>query len=84
PRPDQTAAKMEWYWESSHYKAEVGRAVAQQMYDLAGLPPELKDLGNRLTPRNIEEHLASVNEAGAAYRQFRQDEMNELKEMLGR
>jgi hypothetical protein len=84
PRPDQTSVEMTWYWESSHYKAVVGEVVVQRIYDLPGFAPEIEDLGARLTPQKIEPHLASINEAGVAYRRSRPEEMQELDRMLGR
>jgi len=61
--PDAAAdeATMRWFWESSHFKKELGDLVICRLQGAA--PPDgldLRDFGVRLTGGNIERHLASL------------------------
>ena len=53
------AQEMKNYWDSSHYRQEVGDLVLDRLFDT----PENKvpdDFGTLVTPQNIESHLANI------------------------
>jgi len=54
-------AEMRWYWESSHFKKELGDLVICRLQGAAASGNwDLRDFGVRLTGGNIERHLASL------------------------
>jgi len=59
--PDDSKAKMKWYWDSSHYKKELGDILLDRMFDgnFSG-GQEYPDFGVKLTSQNIDSHLARL------------------------
>lgn len=59
--PDDPKAKMKWYWDSSHYKKELGDIVLDRMFDgnFSG-GQNYPDFGVKLTSQNIDSHLAKL------------------------
>lgn len=64
--PTSPTAKMRWYWESVHYKRELGDLMLNRML-LDVRSPEWPDFGVRLGPGNIEAHLASLRNSQRTY-----------------
>lgn len=61
PPADEEAVAMRWYWESSHFKKELGDLVVCRLHGAA--PPggeDIRDFGVALTPGNVERRLATV------------------------
>ncbi len=59
--PDDPKAIMKWYWDSSHYKKELGDIVLDRMFDgnFSG-GQDYPDFGVKLTSQNIDAHLAKL------------------------
>ena len=59
--PDDSKAKMKWYWDSSHYKKELGDILLDRMFDgnFSG-GQQYPDFGVKLTSQNIDSHLARL------------------------
>lgn len=75
--------QMEWHWEATHYKAELGDIVFDRIFaDRHDTDPPA-DFGVLLTDDTIDHHLAAVREGGAQYRE-RHPEAIELLEELAR
>jgi hypothetical protein len=65
--PQVTQRKdMLYYWEPSHYRANVGRMVIQRMFGGTG-DEAPSDFGVELTPSIMEQHLGSVRQARDRY-----------------
>jgi hypothetical protein len=61
PPLGDTTTQMRWYWESSHYKKELGDLVLDRIFDYKHPDREVpKDFGILLTPENIEPHLTWI------------------------
>jgi len=64
-----TRAEMEYYWDSSHFKENVGDLVLDRIFDVQrpgrAVPA---DFGVRLTPDTVEPVLAKIRADQAAYR----------------
>ncbi|MBF0504247.1 MAG: hypothetical protein HQL14_03995 [Candidatus Omnitrophica bacterium] len=56
--PDDPGAKMKWYWDSMHYKKELGDILLDRIFDgnFSG-GQNYADFGVKLTSQNIEAHL---------------------------
>ncbi|BCR04548.1 hypothetical protein DESUT3_16170 [Desulfuromonas versatilis] len=68
PAAGDTATRMRYYWESSHYKRQAGDLVLDRLF--AYNSPERSvpaDFGVVLTPANLEAHLAAIREGKAAW-----------------
>lgn len=67
--PDDPKARMRWYWDSSHYKKELGDIVLDRMFDgnFSG-GKDYPDFGVKLTTQNIEQHLAKLRAERARWR----------------
>jgi hypothetical protein len=52
---------MRWHWEPGHFKKELGDLVLDRILDVpAPADTPVEDFGIKLTPANIESHLAGV------------------------
>ena len=61
PPLGDTETEMRWYWESSHYKKELGDLVLDRIFDYQEPSRTVPDdFGVLLTSGNIEQHLAQV------------------------
>jgi hypothetical protein len=82
PRPDQPGNLMSWYWESSHYKKELGDLVLDRVFDyrdpLRRLPD---DFGVRLGKPNLEEHLAHMRLRQQEYRRANQADVRDIERL---
>jgi len=54
-------SSMEWYWESSHYKKELGDRVLDLIFSHVE-PGRVvaEDFGVKISSDNIEQHLAKI------------------------
>ena len=57
---------MRWYWESVHYKRELGDLMVDRMLRNVR-STEWPDFGVELSPESIEGHLAALRSAQRAY-----------------
>lgn len=59
--PETSNGKMKWYWDSSHYKKELGDIVLDRMFDgnFSG-GQDYPDFGVSLTGKNVEAHLVKL------------------------
>ena len=61
PPIGDTKTEMRWYWESSHYKKELGDLVQDRIFGYSHPDRPLPtDFGIRLTPETLEPHLATI------------------------
>lgn len=69
PPMDDSESRMQWYWESSHYKQTTGNLMLTEMLGpRTGNPsPAPPGFAFRLTDSNLEQHLESIREARKAY-----------------
>ncbi len=75
PPPGDPSARLRWFWESSHYRAELGSLVLARL--VGGAPPD--GFGRRLTPGTVEGALAGVAREVAAYAEAHPDEVAEIE-----
>lgn len=66
PADGDTSARMQWYWESIHFRKELGDLVLERVLG-EGASDAAPQLGVRLSADNIERHLSSLREQRAAY-----------------
>ncbi|HAM41581.1 MAG TPA: hypothetical protein DDX89_04945 [Candidatus Omnitrophica bacterium] len=81
PLPPPTGhAEMQWYWDSSHFKEQVGDLVLDRVLDFHESGRVMPaDFGIRLTPETIESTLAQIRTAQAAYRQQHPDDLAAIR-----
>jgi hypothetical protein len=59
---------MRWYWESSHYKKELGDLVLDRVFGYAHPGRTVnEDFGVRLSSGNIEPHLERIRDERARW-----------------
>lgn len=68
------ADQPQWYWDPIHYRKEVGDAMLNVVFNQNG-NSIAADFGTRLTPANIDEHIAQNRERAADYRASHADEV---------
>lgn len=81
--PRNDPVPMQWYWESSHYKKELGDRVLDRIFGYSS--PErtiAPDFGVVLTPANIEAHLANIRAAQAHYEAEHPEDLAELARLF--
>lgn len=80
PPDDPNGPRSRWYWESSHYRAELGDLVLDRIFGHQEpgrtVPP---DFGVRLASGNIDEVQRRAREGQAAYRAAHAAEMAEME-----
>ena len=64
--PKSSGAKMRWYWESVHYKRELGELMVDRILRNVR-STEWPDFGVELSMESIEAHLAALRSAQRAY-----------------
>lgn len=77
PIPEEVGETMKWYWESSHYKKELGNRIIIDLFTEG--PPELAQATCALTPENIKGHLLEIRSRQVIYRQNNPFEVQEVK-----
>ena len=73
--------EMDYYWDSSHFKARVGDYVLDRLFDMQSASPP-PDFGVRLEPANIELFLAAQRAGREAYRTRFPGETTELRALV--
>ena len=71
---------MQWYWESSHFKKELGDLVLDRIFayhEPGRIVPE--DFGVQITTANIEAHLAWIREQQKRYHETHPQEVSEVE-----
>jgi hypothetical protein len=79
PPAEDLETKMRWYWESSHYKAEVGTMMGRRIYRSPKEHLVPKSFGVKLTPGNLEVHLQNIRRDRGDYGQYHRLELRELE-----
>jgi hypothetical protein len=64
PDDEHPLQKMHWYWESSHYKKELGNLVLKAIFDPGS---DTAFSGYEITDNDIEQHLAALRRQRDAY-----------------
>jgi len=81
--PEQSDARMRWYWESSHYTKDTGDLVLARLFsaeDRVGAVPA--DFGVRLSPDNVEAALASIRAGHDWYAKTFPDEVEAVRNLV--
>ena len=63
---ETVTAKMKWYWESSHYKQELGNIVLNSVFEAK----IADDFGVLINTKNIDKHLADIRIKQQQYRKY--------------
>lgn len=84
PPAEDIESKMRWYWESSHYKSEVGIMIGRRMYRLPKEHLVPGSFGVALNTGNLEAHLKATLGGREIYRRAHRREMRELNDLYQR
>lgn len=80
--PRGSREEMLYYWDSSHFKAQVGDYVLDRLFDVRRTSREVPhDFGVRLTNATIESTLAQQRVTQAAYRERFPEEVAALRSL---
>jgi hypothetical protein len=83
PSIDKTNTEMEWYWDASHYKKEVGDLVLNKVFGLTTENITLPDnFGVQLTPENIERQLGQIRKDRESYRMKHPGEVEIIQSIM--
>ncbi|MEM1393612.1 MAG: hypothetical protein AAGG00_10030 [Cyanobacteria bacterium P01_H01_bin.150] len=78
--PTGSKQKMRWYWESSHYKNELGDIILDKMFNYPNKNKDAhSDFGVVINSDNIESHLEKIRAEQARYKQNFPQEVEEVK-----
>lgn len=80
PAASDRDTQMRWYWESSHYRKELGDVILDRVlgYRAPGRE-QAADFGVPVTPANLEAHLAGIRKARARWRATHAAEVAEIE-----
>jgi hypothetical protein len=76
PRPGDTRAELQWYWEAGHFKKSLGDILLADMLDA---PPNRGQWGRILTGQNLDELL---REQRAGRDDYRKRHANDFADLL--
>ncbi|MEM6404175.1 MAG: hypothetical protein AAF757_28785 [Cyanobacteria bacterium P01_D01_bin.116] len=80
--PAGSKKEMKWYWESSHYKKEVGDMVLDVMFNYPEKSQNTpSDFGVIINSNNIESHLERIRKQQALYKQNFPQEVEEVERL---
>ena len=70
PDASDRQGRMQWYWESSHYRKPLGDRVLDRVFAQPGgrAPADFGLLLNRLSDTEFDEYLQQIQARGATYR----------------
>ncbi len=83
PKLGDNKTMMQWYWESSHYRKELGDLVLDRVMNYSD--PQRKiadDFGFLLTSKNITSHLLATHKGRQSYEMEHPDEVREIDELV--
>ena len=84
PRPGDFASEMQWFWESCHYKPDLGRLILDKIFGYERPGQQLpNDIGIQLTANNIESHLATARARQKVYRGTHPEDVAEVLSLIG-
>jgi hypothetical protein len=75
PAAGDRSSRLRWYWESSHFRAELGDLLLDRL--LGGAAPA--GFGRRLTPETLDAALAAVADEVIGYARAHPDEVAEIE-----
>lgn len=80
--PVTAEGEMKWYWDSSHYKKELGDIVLDRMFDgnFSG-GEEYSNFGVILTSKNIEKHLKQLRMDRSRWQDSHSIDMQEIRDL---
>ncbi len=82
PGAGQPQRRMRWHWEITHFNQKMGAEVLKRVYAPPGMEiPPAGTFGVRLTPANVESHLAAIRAERHAYVSAHPTEMGWLKQL---
>jgi hypothetical protein len=84
PETGNVQARMQWYWESSHYKKPLGDHVLNRVFALpnAPAPSDFGVLLNTLSDAAFEQHLQHIRTRGTAYRESHPRDVADLRRLV--
>jgi len=77
PAAGDRKTEVRWYWEAGHFKKELGHEILQCIFNGCD-----DSFGVKLTPNNVEEHLAAIQEEGRRYRGAHQTTVASLEGLV--
>ncbi len=83
PPPGDIQTAMRWYWDSSHYKKELGDLMLDRVFGYhkpGRVVPD--DFGVLLTSQNIDSHLQKIRADRQHYRDTHPDDIAEIEEIF--
>lgn len=80
--PGDSKKQMKWYWESSHYKKELGDVLFDKMLNYPEKAKSVpKDFGVMINSSNIESHLERIRAEQALYKQNFPEDVQEVERL---
>jgi hypothetical protein len=71
--------KMQWYWESSHFKKELGNLVLDKLFNYQSQRTVPTDFGILINSQNIEAHLQKLREQQQRYHQTHPQDIAQIE-----
>lgn len=85
PAEGDRVNQMRWYWESSHFRKELGDLVLDRVLAQGATGREIvADIGVRIDARNLDAHLAAIRVAQRRWQQTHVQDVAEITEIARR
>jgi hypothetical protein len=77
PGPADRTFKMRWFWETNHFKAELGDQIITAL-----MGNKRPDLGVQLTPENIEPQIALMHDRLLEFEQSHEQDVGRIASLV--
>ncbi len=81
PASGDKTARMRWYWESSHFKKELGDLTLARLLGKP-MPEGLADWGEQLTPESLDGVLAKVSDGVQSWAAAHPADVEEIRKVV--
>jgi hypothetical protein len=83
PAAGNVQVRMQWYWESSHYRKPLGDQVLNRIFAVphAAVPTDFGVLLSTLSDAAFEQHLQHIRSHGVAYRESHPRDVADLQRL---
>ena len=80
PSIENKEQQLDWFWESTHYKKELGDLMLNEMFNSNNLDIQnKKKFGKKITSKNVDEHLKKNKKDQISWEDNFKLEFSELK-----
>ena len=79
--PTAATAELRWYFETTHFRPELGHLILRRMLDGDTDVPELRGFGQRLTSAHLDQVLRQMQASQQSYRDTHPEDLAQIAQL---